>query len=192
MDPYTSLKRLWGQEQVYSILEEQIKDPCHLFITGPAGCGKTVLVEDFLTLFYTRNSATQKRTADSILVLSSEKDRGIHTIREKVNDFCKRAPEYKGQLRWILFDDADSLPLISQQALRRPMETYSHLTKFLFVSRQQSSLLAPLRSRCLTIEMEPVTIFDTYSELFLRYGLQESALEKVNKSTYNPHNGRCD
>lgn len=173
------LKRLWGQDYTYSLLKEHLTDPCHLFITGPAGCGKTTLIEDFLDMFYKHNAKTQKRSADSILVLSSEKDRGIHTVREKVNDFCKRAPEFKGQLRWILFDDADSLPLISQQALRRPMETYSHLTKFIFVSRQQSSLIAPLRSRCYMIELEPVTIFDCYDPLFLRYGLEKEHLQFV-------------
>lgn len=177
MDP--TMKRLWGQAHTYTVLEEQLADPSHLFITGPAGCGKTTLVEDFLTMFYAHHSKVQKRTSESILYLSSEKDRGIHTIREKVNDFCKRAPEFKGQLRWILFDDADSLPLISQQALRRPMETYSHLTKFIFVSRQQSSLIAPLRSRCFMIELEPVTIFDCYQPLFLRYNLRPEDLERI-------------
>lgn len=169
-------QRLYNQEQTYSILQEQLKNPSHLFITGPAGSGKTTIVEDFLSMFYSYNALTQRKTPESILVLSSEKDRGIHTIREKVNDFCKRSPEYKGQLRWILFDDADSLPLISQQALRRPMETYAHLTRFIFISRSISNLIAPLRSRCLTIELEPVTLFDLYNPLFLRYGLDEKDL----------------
>ena len=94
---------------------------------------------------------------DSILWLSSEKDRGIHTIRDKVNDFCKRTHAKPNTLRWIIVDDADTLPLISQQALRRPMETYAHLTKFIFAGRHATHLIEPLRSRCLVMEMEPIS-----------------------------------
>ena len=99
---------------------------------------------------------------ESVLWLSSEKDRGIHTIRDKVNDFCKRTHAKPNSLRWIVIDDADTLPLISQQALRRPMETFSHLTRFLFASRHTSNLIEPLRSRCLTMELEPVSPVDVF------------------------------
>lgn len=166
---------LWGQQPTYSILESQIKDPYHLFITGSAGCGKTTLIYDFLQLYYYTNRETQKRTHESILWLSSEKDRGIHTIREKVNDFCKRSPSSPGQIRWIIFDDSDSLPLISQQALRRPMETYSHLTKFIFAGRSVSSLIAPLRSRCLLLELEPISIYDSIPKIFNQYNMETLA-----------------
>jgi len=99
---------------------------------------------------------------ESVLWLTSEKDRGIHTIRDKVNDFCKRTHSKPNTLRWIVIDDADTLPLISQQALRRPMETFSHLTRFIFASRHSSHLIDPLRSRCLTMELEPISPFDAY------------------------------
>ena len=56
----------------------------------------------------------------------------------------------------IVIDDADTLPLISQQALRRPMETFNHLTRFIFASRHAGHLIEPLRSRCLTLELEPI------------------------------------
>lgn len=181
--PVTSPPTLWGQTDTYILLESVCKDPVHLFISGGPGVGKTTLARDFLSMFYTYHSKTQRKMSDSILYLSSEKDRGIHTIREKVNDFCKRSPTYPGQIRWIVFDDADSLPLISQQALRRPMETYAHLTKFIFISRQQSHLISPLRSRCYSIELDPITMFDVYDNIFLRYGLSEEKLHIVQHET---------
>ena len=108
---------------------------------------------------------------ESVLWLSSEKDRGIHTIRDKVNDFCKRTHAKPNSLRWIVVDDADTLPLISQQALRRPMETFSHLTRFLFASRHASNLIEPLRSRCLIMELEPVSPIDVFPMYMDAFGI---------------------
>lgn len=155
--------QLFGQDMLFQTIRESLAEIPHLFITGPPGSGKTTFLHDFLNIC--KKEAPFK--IESILYLSSEKDRGIHTIRDKVNDFCKRAHKGPNMLRWIVIDDADTLPLISQQALRRPMEQYSHLTRFLFASRHANHLIEPLRSRCLTLELEPISTVDAYP-LFLK------------------------
>ena len=150
--------RLYGQDTLFNSIRDLMKDLPHIFITGPPGSGKSTFLEDVMDIF--------KKEApfqiESILWLSSEKDRGIHTIRDKVNDFCKRVHSKSNTLRFIIVDDADTLPLISQQALRRPMETYHHLTRFLFASRHTSHLIEPLRSRCLCLELEPINPADAF------------------------------
>jgi len=148
--------RLYGQDSIFQSIRESFNDLPHIFITGPPGCGKTTFLEDLIEII--KQEAPFK--VESVLWLSSEKDRGIHTIRDKVNDFCKRTHSKPNTLRWIVIDDADTLPLISQQALRRPMETFNHLTRFLFASRHASNLIEPLRSRCLTLEIEPIGPID--------------------------------
>ena len=148
--------RLFGQESVFQSIRDSFNDLPHMFITGPPGSGKTTFLEDVMEMI--KQEAPFQ--VESVLWLSSEKDRGIHTIRDKVNDFCKRTHSRPNTLRWIIIDDADTLPLISQQALRRPMETFSHLTRFLFASRYSSNLIEPLRSRCLTVELEPISPFE--------------------------------
>jgi len=150
--------RLFGQDTVFQSIRDSFNDLPHIFITGPPGCGKTTFLEDVIQMI--RLEAPFQ--VESVLWLSSEKDRGIHTIRDKVNDFCKRIHSKPNTLRWIIVDDADTLPLISQQALRRPMETFSHLTKFLFASRYSSNLIEPLRSRCLTMELEPISTLESF------------------------------
>lgn len=150
--------RLFGQEAIFKSIRESFTELPHLFITGPPGSGKTTFLEDFISLL----KLEAPFRVDSVLWLTSEKDRGIHTIREKVNDFCKRTHSTENTLRWIVIDDADTLPLISQQALRRPMETFSHLTRFIFASRYVSNLIEPLRSRCQNMELEPISIIEAY------------------------------
>ena len=150
--------RLFGQDQVFQSILETLHDLPHIFLTGVPGCGKTTFLEDIMEIIKEKNLFR----IESVLWLSSEKDRGIHVIRDKVNDFCKQTHSKPNSLRFIIIDDADTLPLISQQALRRPMEQFCHLTKFLFASRHANNLIEPLRSRCLTVELEPVSIFDVF------------------------------
>ena len=98
-----------------------------------------------------------------ILNLSSDQDRGIHCVRQSVTEFVRHAPAKPGIYRWILCDDSDSLPIISQQALRRPMETHDHITRFIFCSRYSGDLIPPLRSRCLHIELETISPFELFN-----------------------------
>jgi DNA polymerase III gamma/tau subunit len=148
--------RLLGQDESIAILNQTIKDPPHLFITGGYGSGKTTLINDFLKGYYAPYGISP---ADSewTLWLSSEQDRGIHCVRQSVAEFVRHASAKPGVYRWIIIDDADSLPMISQQALRRPMETHAHTTRFLFASRHSSDLIQPLRSRCLHLELETIS-----------------------------------
>ena len=175
--------RLYGQDSVFQSIRETIHDIPHLFITGPTGCGKTTFLEDLMTML--KKEAPYK--IENILWLSSEKDRGIHTIRDKVNDFCKRAATSPGALRWIIIDDADTLPLISQQALRRPMETFAHLTRFIFASRHAGHLIEPLRSRCLLLELEPVFHVDLLPILLKDVGMYEPLFDFCVRHFINIH-----
>lgn len=173
--------RLYGQDTIFQSIRESFHDLPHIFITGPPGCGKTTFLEDLIDLM--KKEAPFK--IESVLWLSSEKDRGIHTIRDKVNDFCKRTHSQPNVLRWIVIDDADTLPLISQQALRRPMETFNHLTRFLFASRHASNLIEPLRSRCLTLEIEPISPIDALPLYMRLYEIPEREGEGEAKPLYD-------
>lgn len=144
---------LIGQEENLRILNQILKDPPHLFISGGYGCGKTTIMNAFLKAYYKQYNITSI-SSEWVLNLSSDQDRGIHCVRQSVAEFVRHAPKQLGIYRWIICDDADSLPIISQQALRRPMETHSHITRFIFCSRYSSDLIGPLRSRCLHIELE--------------------------------------
>jgi predicted AAA+ superfamily ATPase len=164
---------LFGQDTLIQTIRDSYSNIPHFFITGPPGCGKTTFLERCIHLFKTEAPFT----VESVLYLSSEKDRGIHTIRDKINDYCKRGHAKPNSLRFIVIDDADALPLISQQALRRPMETFSHLTRFLFASRSVSHMIEPLRSRCCSIEMEPISPVDAFPRFVELYNIPDVTLE---------------
>jgi hypothetical protein len=147
---------LIGQEDCITILNQVMEDPPHLFFSGGYGSGKTTLLYEFLKAYYKPHGISHI-DPEWTLWLSSEQDRGIHCVRQSVAEFVRHTGARPGVYRWIIVDDADSLPMISQQALRRPMETHTHTTRFIFVSRHSTDLIQPLKSRCLHLELDTIS-----------------------------------
>lgn len=162
---------LIGQEENVTLLNKVLNDPPHIFISGGYGCGKTTLLREFISAYFKAKDI--KPTYESMLWLSSEQDRGIHCIRQSVAEFVKHTSNTPNVYRWIIIDDADSLPIISQQALRRPMETHAHSTRFIFCSRYKSDLIQPIFSRCMHVEMRIVSPNDLIGHFIDKYSTKK-------------------
>jgi replication factor C subunit 2/4 len=171
------MAHLIGQESIWAQMLSLLDTSCHLFLTGSAGSGKTALVKSLLKHYahaWSRPSPDiwGEETSDECLVLSPDQDRGIQTIRSHVGLFIRQmAPvSLNGAkpppVRWVLIDDVDTFPQISQQALRRPMETYSHITRFIFVGSSVEDLIPALRSRCIHTQMNTFDLYE-YGTHFL-------------------------
>ena len=171
-------RQLVGQTATYDILESVLKDPPHLFLTGSFGYGKTSMAQAFLKAYFAQHGIDWQ-DPEWVLNLSSDSDRGIHRVREGVAEFVRHSSSRPGVYRWILCDDSDTLPIVSQQALRRPMETHAHTTRFLFCSRHVADLIAPLRSRCLHIEIETVSLQDVLAVFETRLAIRDRLTDKI-------------
>jgi len=172
---------LVGMQSIVSQLEACIENPPHLFLVGFPGTGKTTLAKECVSAYFRHNNISKEEEKDYCYEISSHQDRGIHTFRQILNDHVRWIAPRKGVYRWIIIDDCDTLPAISQQALRRPMETYDHITRFLFISQNQESLVAPLQSRCHIILIEPSNERSLYDKIIEREGL---ALTDITKEAY--------
>lgn len=166
-----------GCADIVATLNKVENDPPHLFFSGFYGSGKTTLATDFLKHYFSKRGVSFEDPA-WCLQIRSDQDRGIHRIRETITEFVRRTSLKPGVYRWIFIDDADSLPVLSQQALRRPMETHIHTTRFLFCSRYSSDLIPALRSRCLHIECTPLASVDTWDLLQEEFDLPTDPLKK--------------
>jgi len=162
---------LIGQEENTQLLNKVLNDPPHIFISGGYGCGKTTLLREFISAYF--KAKNMNPTYESMLWLSSEQDRGIHCIRQSVAEFVKHTSNTPNVYRWIIIDDADSLPIISQQALRRPMETHAHSTRFIFCSRYKSDIIQPIYSRCMHVEMNIVPPTSLVTHFISRYSTKQ-------------------
>jgi len=155
------MTRLVGQETIWKECINQFETSSHIFITGGAGCGKTTLMRELLREYaITKNRPHSNQwgieSIDECLLLGPDQDRGIQTIRGQVSLFIRQMSIGEQIYRWIIIDDVDTFPQISQQALRRPMESYSHITRFLFIGTSEDDLIPALRSRCIHISMNQV------------------------------------
>lgn len=168
---------LVGQESVWKQCQALLETPCHIYLTGSPGSGKSTLARELLQLYAKRHERPEAadwtvKTTEECLLLGPDQDRGIQTIRGYVSLFIRQrglgADVSGGRIyRWVLVDDVDTFPQISQQALRRPMESYSHITRFLFIGTSFEDLIPALRSRCIHISMNTVNPY-AYTEEFER------------------------
>jgi replication-associated recombination protein RarA len=168
--------QLVGQDTVWKQCMSLLETPCHIFLTGSAGCGKSTLVRELIRHYATVHKRPDaaiwgQTSTDECLLLGPDQDRGIQTIRGFVSLFIRQKAieslDGDKMYRWIIVDDVDTFPQISQQALRRPMEAYSHITRFLFIGTSFEDLIPALRSRCIHITMDTVNPY-AYQEEFLK------------------------
>jgi DNA polymerase III delta prime subunit len=162
-------------ESIVKQLDKCLDNPPHIFLVGFPGTGKSTIAREFIKAYFKKTGITKKEEKEYCVEISSHQDRGIHTFRQILNDHVRWIAPRKGVYRWIIIDDCDTLPAISQQALRRPMETFDHITRFLFISQNQESLITPLQSRCHIILTEPSNNSEIYIEILRREGFEKGS-----------------
>ena len=149
---------IFSQDHIQTFLQNHIEDPPHLMFFGPPGCGKTQMARLFLTAYLTRHGVPREEHKDYVLSLSSVDDRGINVVRVQLTEFVRRTRRYPKAKVWVWMDDADSVPVVSQQALRRILENYDIHARFLFVAPGPEPFIEPLQSRCVMLQFMPVNL----------------------------------
>lgn len=159
------MEAVLSQDHIRIFLQNHIHDPPHLMFFGPPGCGKTYMSRIFLHAYLTHHGVPKDEHSNYILCLNSVNDRGIGTIRGHLTEFVRRTRRYPNAKVWVWMDDADSVPVVSQQALRRILENYDIHARFLFVAAGPEPFIEPLQSRCVMLQFMPVNLVQ-YSTKF--------------------------
>ena len=152
------MESIVSQEHVKSYLMSHIENPPHLMFFGSSGTGKTMMARSYIHNYLKFHNVPDSEHSDYILALTSVNDRGIGTIRGTLTEFVRRTRKYPEVKAWVWMDDADSVPVVSQQALRRILENYEKYARFLFVAAGPEPFIEPLQSRCVMLQFMPVSL----------------------------------
>lgn len=158
-----------GQAPTVSFLRSRLADPPHIILWGPTGVGKTMLANAWITEQLTAQGVPAAHHATMTLRLSSADDRGITAIRQRLTEFVRRVRPVAGAFAWVLLDDADNLPVVTQQALRRILELHTHQTRFCFVAQSPEHFIEPIQSRCVILQCTPIPLQAHAKELVARH-----------------------
>lgn len=150
------LSKMINQGHVVERLKAFVKDNNipHMLFAGRAGIGKTAAALALASDLYGDNWQS------NVLELNASDERGIDVVRHKVKDFARTKTMSKVGYRLIILDEADALTAEAQQALRRTMETYSAVSRFILICNWSSRIIEPLQSRCAVFRFKPLSETD--------------------------------
>lgn len=113
----------------------------NFLLCGPAGTGKT-----------TAALAMCDEIGADVLFINASVDNGIDVLRTTINQFAATV-SLTDAPKVVILDEADRLNATStQEGLRAFIEQYAHNCRFIFTCNYKSKIIAPLQSRCTTID----------------------------------------
>jgi replication factor C subunit 3/5 len=147
----------------------------HLIFYGPPGTGKTTTILACAKKIYGENYKS------IILELNGSDERGISVVREHIKEFSNtqimlsQIMNIKCKYKLVILDEADSMTIDAQFALRRVIENCSNNTRFCIICNYLTKIIPGIQSRCAVLKFSPIHIDDHY-----KYVNNIINLEKIN------------
>ncbi len=136
------LRDVINQKHVVERLKSFVKESRipHMIFAGPPGTGKTCCAIAIAREVFGNNwqQNFQETNASDM--------RGIDVVRTRIKNFSRIKPIGES-FKIIFLDEADALTSNAQNALRRLMEMYSDVTRFILSCNYSSRIISPIQSR---------------------------------------------
>ena len=144
-----TLDKFVGNENLKKSLSKYLEqnDILNLIFYGPSGTGKTTLAKLIVN-----------NLECDYLYINASDERGIETIRDKVQGFASTISFEP--IKVVILDEADFLTIQAQASLRNIIETFSRTTRFIMTCNFIERIIDPLQSRCQVLKIIPPSKVD--------------------------------
>jgi replication factor C small subunit len=135
----TSIDEVIGDETTITKFKEFIKNKNipHLLFCGISGTGKSTCAKIL---------AKEITTEGNILYINASQEKGVDTIRNKVDSFCSMTSF--GGLRVVILDEFDGMSRQAMETMRNTMEEYIDGSRFILTCNYEKKIIDPIKSRC--------------------------------------------
>lgn len=139
-------------KKIKRIVSERVMP--NIIITGVPGIGKTT------TMLCIAKNLLGKYFKEGVLELNASDERGIKTVQESIEYFCKKklkTDDTFSQHKLILLDEADNMTLKAQQYIYNLMDTHINSTRFAFTCNDSTKIIEAIQSRCTILKYVRLT-----------------------------------
>ena len=113
----------------------------NMLFAGRAGVGKTTVALALARELYGEN------WSQNFQETNASDERGINVVRGRIKSFAQTKP-IGADFKIIFLDESDALTPEAQQALRRTIEKYAGVCRFILSCNYSSRIIEPIQSRC--------------------------------------------
>lgn len=134
-----------GQDHLTEKLQSYVRkeDIPHLLFCGPPGCGKSTVAKIL----------ARKISGSSYLYFNASNERGIDTVRDKIERFCC-TKSLDGNLKIVVCDEYDNMTGDAQKAARHTIEKYADSVRFILTANYRDRIIDAIQSRCTIFTFE--------------------------------------
>jgi replication factor C small subunit len=137
------LSEIVNQSHVVERLKAWVKEGSipNMLFAGSAGVGKTTAALCLAKELF------GEHWRENFQETNASDERGIDVVRGRIKNFAMTKP-MGSEFKIVFLDESDSLTPEAQQALRRTIEKYSEVCRFILSCNYSSRIIEPIQSRC--------------------------------------------
>ena len=147
-----NLSQIKSQDHIINSIQKFLvnKNLPHLLLFGPSGSGKSSLVHVACKKLYGKSYKYM------IMELNASDNRGIDTVRKLIYEFANTKSMINNGIKTVILDEADSMTIMAQNALRKIVENNSANVRFCIICNYINNIIPALKSRCIQFRFSPL------------------------------------